>query len=391
MDSIAQVNEDLVWVEGGLRVIGNAKLAGGQILFRNALGQDEGTPLYVQRLGDSALAAGNRELRVVIGPEGQTNNRLLVGPMLGATDAKPVLVVQSDGKVGVNTKTPSAAQLEIVSDASGTGLLQLTIPGTPSNAALVVTAGGDVGIGMGTAAPQAKLDIRKVQVNVGGNALGTNKWVQIGNDRPDGDDGRVWIQYGPQSAPLLVMSDFDNPPRIQFQQIGAQTEGAPAHSSWIGQAVGNSNALAIMGTAAEPTRVGVNIAAPTEAMDVDGRLKYLPPGAPYSLFAAGASQTLVIVIGHVASNGTKVSGDRFTSAQLGTGTYRVTFAPALPAAPVVTLTPVTPVGLDTLMSLRAVTASSFEVVGADVEQMGTTHDVGTPENCAFMFMAICAL
>ena len=389
-DPYAKVREDLVWIEGNMRVVGNATLAGGQLLFRDQVGAEQGTPLYMQRLGDNpvSLAPGNRELRIVIGPDAQLDNRLLVGPKVGATDAKPAFVVQSDGKVGVNTKTPSAALLEVVADAAGTGLLQATVPGSPPNAAFVVNAAGDVGIGMGTSAPQAKLDIRKLRVTSGGSPLGQDKWVQIGNDRPDGDDGKVWIEYGPQAAPLLVLSDRDDPPRIQLQQIGTQAEASPEHSSWIGHAQPNSNALAVMGTAAEPTRIGINIPAPTEAVDVAGKVKFRPAGTPYDLLAAGVSQALIIVIGRVASTGAKAGGDRFTSASLGTGRYRITFTPALPAEPVVVLTPITPQGDDTLLSLRAVSPSAFEVFGADVERGA---DTGTAEDTAFMFMAICSV
>src|SRR5262249_54213487 len=48
----ASLLDDLVWVEGNLRVIGNAKLAGGDLLFRHASGDDQGVPFYLARRGD---------------------------------------------------------------------------------------------------------------------------------------------------------------------------------------------------------------------------------------------------------------------------------------------------------------------------------------------------
>jgi hypothetical protein len=118
--------EDLVWVQGNLRVVGQAKLAGGDLHFRNADGLDEETPLYVARRGDNppSGAKGQRELRVVIGPPSQTDNRLIVGveqpPVAPSTvpGVAPHLVVVSSGRVGVGTASP-ATSLEVVGNWNG--------------------------------------------------------------------------------------------------------------------------------------------------------------------------------------------------------------------------------------------------------------------------------
>jgi hypothetical protein len=98
---------------------------------------------------------------------------------------------------------------------------------------LVVTSSGNIGIG--TANPQAQLEIIPSSLQ---------PWLKLG---AGGDNGRLWVEYGSQLAPLLVLSDFDDPPRIRFQQIGAQTEASPQFESWIGLAKQLSNDLAIIG------------------------------------------------------------------------------------------------------------------------------------------------
>jgi hypothetical protein len=116
--------KDLVWVEGNLRVEGDAKLAAGQLLLRDGQGLDQGTPLYIARHGDNPPSGtpGQRELRVVIGDGTQTDNRLIVGPEQAGASPPPIapnLVVVSSGRVGVATRTPNAP-LEVAGNWTGT-------------------------------------------------------------------------------------------------------------------------------------------------------------------------------------------------------------------------------------------------------------------------------
>ncbi|MCK9621367.1 MAG: tail fiber domain-containing protein [Methylobacter sp.] len=98
-------SDDLVWVEGKLRVDGDARLFGSKLDFLHKDGQDFNVPLRVQRAGDPGL--GNRALQVIIGPDTQTNNRFAVGPLKagdGTVDEK--FVVLSGGNVGIGTTVP---------------------------------------------------------------------------------------------------------------------------------------------------------------------------------------------------------------------------------------------------------------------------------------------
>jgi hypothetical protein len=143
--------DDLAWIEGNLRVVGDAKLAGGKLLMRDADGDDEGAPIYLARTGDDPnldkkkccddtgavdpglLAKAPREFRAAIGAKGQNEHRFIVGPEVPPDEEKgekipslaPRFVVtsgavrlapdgtrienDSEGRAGVNTPDPHAA------------------------------------------------------------------------------------------------------------------------------------------------------------------------------------------------------------------------------------------------------------------------------------------
>jgi hypothetical protein len=93
---------DLVWVEGHMRVLGDARLCGGKLDFHDHQGKDLKIPLAVQRANDGSA------LQLVIGRDTQSTNRLAVGPLKasdGSCDEK--FVVLSNGNVGIGTTNPN--------------------------------------------------------------------------------------------------------------------------------------------------------------------------------------------------------------------------------------------------------------------------------------------
>ncbi len=99
-------SDDLVWVEGNLRVEGDMRPFGGKLDFRHIDGRDFDIPLKIQRSGDPG--PGSRALQIIVGPKEQTNNRFAVGPLKAdksAVDEK--FVVLSGGNVGIGTTAPS--------------------------------------------------------------------------------------------------------------------------------------------------------------------------------------------------------------------------------------------------------------------------------------------
>jgi len=81
--------------------------------------------------------------------------------------------------------------------------LETPLVGTPqyvrdqngNRSSLSLSKDGNVGIG--TDRPEAKLEV---------SADSSAPWFRLGRG---GDAGRVWIEYGEQYAPLLVLSDQD--------------------------------------------------------------------------------------------------------------------------------------------------------------------------------------
>lgn len=105
-----QTDNDLVWMEGNVRIHGNAKLVGGHVDFRDVAGADLGAPILIQRHD----TPGAHSLNVAIGPKAQSTNRFAVVTLDGTTiDEK--IVVLSGGNVGIGTSTPTD-KLQVAGD-----------------------------------------------------------------------------------------------------------------------------------------------------------------------------------------------------------------------------------------------------------------------------------
>ena len=111
-------SNDLVWVEGSLRVEGDVRPFGGKIDFRHADGQDYDVPLTIQRTGDPG--PGPRALQVSLGrpsPDPQTNNRFSVGPLKADNTLDEKFVVLSSGNIGIGLLNP-VCQLHVAAARS---------------------------------------------------------------------------------------------------------------------------------------------------------------------------------------------------------------------------------------------------------------------------------
>jgi hypothetical protein len=280
-----------------------------------------------------------------------------------------------------------------------------------------------------------------------GNPLGSGRWLQAG----DGDDlGRMWVQYGPQLAPMLVLSDLDDPSRVQFQQTGSGTEAAPQFQSWMGHARSGSPDLALSGG-----RVGIGTLTPERVLHVEGEEVHSGgSGAGYSFgnrgsgfvgapgagerwilyadggvarlwsgtdklavdaaghvgvgttapterldvrgnvrlgdalpyFAVGAPENQRMVSGIVASSGNAATGSWLSLHINGTGLYQVMFTVPFLATPVVTATLVDPPADDNLICLRAVSQFGFTVVIRDLDPVAS--DSSSAQDSAFNFIAL---
>lgn len=395
---------ELVWIEGDLRLAGDGRLFGGRLEFRDEHGDDRDVPMWIRRVEANDYRdargerLGGRDLEVLVGgtsdPDGR--NRLVIGAVPAEeTDVPGRVVVQNDGRVGIGTlDPPSHLRFPLTVRAIGDGqeLLGFEAPDTGevkwhinqnlggdadglnvaetgvSDGRLFVRAGGNVGIG--TTAPEAKLDVADLPPGAG------EMWLRIGNG---GDSGRVWLEYGEQLAPLLVLSDRDDPPRIRFQQIGDGEETAAEHSSWIGHARGGSSDLAIMNG-----NLGIGTNAPGDALDVRGNIRL---GAAGDLFAVGGVDNLRLIAGQVGDDGAVISGDGFTARRASAGSegrYRVDFDRDFPSDPVVLVSAVDSLAEDNVVTVRNPGRNGFEVLSRDVSE----SIEGDLQDSAFSFVAL---
>lgn len=98
-----QTENDLVSVQGSMRVEGDNRILGGSVDFRNSSGEDFGVTMRMFR---TDVAENDRALRVLIGPNSQPNNRFAVAVEEG-DNIQDRFVVLSGGNVGIGTTTPS--------------------------------------------------------------------------------------------------------------------------------------------------------------------------------------------------------------------------------------------------------------------------------------------
>lgn len=122
---------DLVWVEGNLRALGDLKLFGTRVDFRDGAGDRE--PLLMQRVEDNTPGPGGKDLQLVIGAVEDGKNRLAVGPA-GEADGKPLrtrFTVLDNGYVGIGLDQPSEL-LHIQGSDDPTLLMAVDSTGAPS-------------------------------------------------------------------------------------------------------------------------------------------------------------------------------------------------------------------------------------------------------------------
>ena len=107
----APVTDELLWVEGDLRVDGDARIYGHRLQFARSHTEAPIAPFHLLRQDDAATGV---KVQVVIGDESAGANRFAVGRQTSAatataaeTDAE-ALVVTDQGNVGIGTSTPKA-------------------------------------------------------------------------------------------------------------------------------------------------------------------------------------------------------------------------------------------------------------------------------------------
>jgi Chaperone of endosialidase len=186
------VGSDLVWVEGDMRAKGQVRLWGTRLELRDDTGNEVQVPLYARRGVSANNPAKGQDFQIVIGEQPDGNNRLAIGTAAGYGPIAELLVVRSDGKLGIGTNTPDqfaagannlvvqspgATGISIVSNAAATGTLSFVSAANDKlggslaydhgAGSLAFSAGGQPylyltsagALGLGTAAPDRHFTI----------------------------------------------------------------------------------------------------------------------------------------------------------------------------------------------------------------------------------------
>jgi hypothetical protein len=124
------LGNELVWIEGNLRVTGDARLFGTKLELRAGDGSEAGgAPLFARR-ANTVNDKGGQDLQIAIGTKTDGTERLTIGPIDTSTDTlHENVIVRSDGEV----RMAGAVAMGFTSQPPRTALeLQGSVSGDPS-------------------------------------------------------------------------------------------------------------------------------------------------------------------------------------------------------------------------------------------------------------------
>jgi hypothetical protein len=388
-------SDDLVWVEGALRVQGGARLFGCTLDLLTASGQDNGALLRVSRIENNA--SGGHDLGVQIGAAQAGNNRLVIGPMVGAA-LDNCLVVLDSTQVGIGEAQPKET-LHIHGSVRG---LEDVLNGR-NGQLRISTASGWMDVGAQnagwahfyTSMPLYYFD-KGIRVDTG--EIGSyNEDLSLqtqGTTRLTVLNATGYLGVG-TTAPLNILhvartghlnaifesSDWSEHLTLVVGASGSGLRFSDTNSFFIGtQSFGNRNDGSFGNpellhlTAAGSMGLGTN--SPTARLEVRGSVRL---GVGGTLFAPGCLDDLRVIAGRVGSNGSVQLGAGFLAHRNNTGNYTVTYLDPFPSTPVVLATPFDPGGFDNTINVITSSSTAFTVDIRDT-------DTGSDEDDDFNFV-----
>ncbi len=182
------IGNELVWVEGNLRLLGDARLFGGEVNFRAGDGSEPEGSFFLRRNTD-ATTGTTQNLEVSIGQPasgvGTVNRFLIAASQNGTLTTPPALSVGTDLRVGIGVAVPATGlALDVNGDFGHDGgpttvHLNGSTVGDTNGTLLLIPGGGTIQLGadgvvtqvaIGTKSPQAGTAL---DVAGGVNVLGT--------------------------------------------------------------------------------------------------------------------------------------------------------------------------------------------------------------------------
>lgn len=363
-------SDDLVRVEGALRVDRAIRMFGGPLDFVDQTGRDRGIPITIARRSGADSAA----LRVTLGKEQKGANRLVIGVQEDDDTFTPSLTIRDDGRVGVGTTNPltslhlpsSGLQIGqsptpgdnfyLVSDDDG-GRAFRVYGGNYDTGAPVLTVTADGRLGIGTNVPQTMAHV-------------------VGNRIRLESEGKT----------------------IDLRADGAAVDLQTTTNSLYIRSTGAGNHLLLNPYRSSDGNVGVGTTAPREALEVNGNVRI---GTNGDWLAAGGGENLRLLRGTwTPSMGFGATGTGWSMAHPGPGLFLIVFDPAFPAPPSASVTQINGAGdsnpfpfFDFIFDLFGTAASTLDnciILGITPTYMmvKTGRTDGSPEDRSFSFLVV---
>ncbi|MFC4158644.1 H-type lectin domain-containing protein [Chitinimonas lacunae] len=385
-DKDTPVFREPIWLDSHTRARGDLRFYGSRAEWLDREGTDylaDGTVSALRRNGRSPL--NGVDLEVLLGKRAGSAGptRLVVGAAsVKGSDPCAVdftltagMVIQEDGYVGIgSTSTVLDKPLTLKAATAHNGLIGFE----NSSGALAFQLNlGPAGEGLNlTRSDPAKSDL----------LIANNGTVGINTLQPFVAltvQGSLGFKAGSAPEIYLFESGTLNPDRMILTH-------SPAFQDWGLQYRDSNDSFVFLGDGQprcyiglQDGRVGIGTVSPVAPLEVRGDIRL---GSSGNYFAVGAGNSLTMVAGRVASNGTLQSGSGFSSSLTSTGQYNITFSSSFAGTPVVVVSSTSDdaSGVDNQVSTSSISTSGFRVSARDVGGGG----VPTPQNTSFTFIAI---
>ncbi len=290
------VGRELVWVEGHMRVTGDARMFGTRLELRDRLGRERSdVPLHLKR-GGAVNASGGEDLELTLGAAADGKSRLIAGIAEPGQPFAPKLQLKNDGRLAVGSAipadvlahtilatTPADTSMAIASAETKTSTLQFAVGAALTPVAHIAYdhASRKLRLGSGT-------DLENFMYMTSNGRVGLKTETPEALDA-DADD---LVVRGPTTAGMTLLCEPGRTGRINFADgVGTAAE---RHAGYLRYDHGSNQMQ--FGTAAD-TRVvisangnmGIGTTAPTARLHIAA-----PPGG----------ETLRIDVGSIrADNG----------------------------------------------------------------------------------------
>ncbi len=152
-NSTRLIGNELVWVEGNMRITGNARMFGTQLELRDPSGNNGAqnvAPEFLRSASPASNPLGGQDLQICIGSSvtgTPPNDRLTIGVLTQAVNAisstspdgplNELVVVRTDGRVAIGTHAidsySTLANNLVVASAADTGITVVSAPGNTGN------------------------------------------------------------------------------------------------------------------------------------------------------------------------------------------------------------------------------------------------------------------